>query len=281
MTKTLSRNLVIALAVLVISIASPSRSTAAEEQSAEQSSTEPNSAQQGSVQQSSAQPGSSQPSAEQNNPPSASQELIKESREAAGEEPEEENASLKHARPVRWLARKIEWSVHGTHLLLSILNFAIIALATIWALSKFLPGIFRERNSAIRHALDEARAASADANRRLSEIENRLRELDSEIGRMQASAEKEASAEEERIKRATEEDVRKIVTAAEQEIVAAAKQARRELAAHTASLAISLARNQIRVDPNTDQVLVRTFASGLGLHPELRDDNHHGGKDGR
>jgi len=51
--------------------------------------------------------------------------------------------------------------------------------------------------------------------------------------------------------------------AAEQEIATAAKQARRELSAHTAGLAIALARQQINVDANTDQVLVRTFASKL------------------
>ena len=68
--------------------------------------------------------------------------------------------------------------------------------------------------------------------------------------------------------------------AAEQEIAAAAKQARRELSTHTAGLAIALARQQIHVDSNTDQVLVRTFASGL-VASFWYDDDNHGGKDGR
>jgi F-type H+-transporting ATPase subunit b len=74
-----------------------------------------------------------------------------------------------------------------------------------------------------------------------------------------------------------------VVLAAEQEIAAAAKQARRDLTTHTAGLAIALARQQINVDSNTDQVLVRTFASGLASHPSSReqDDGHDGGKDGR
>ena len=46
---------------------------------------------------------------------------------------------------------------------------------------------------------------------------------------MTANAEKEAAAEEARIKAAAEEDARKIVESAEQEIAAAAKLARREL----------------------------------------------------
>jgi F0F1-type ATP synthase membrane subunit b/b' len=77
-----------------------------------------------------------------------------------------------------------------------------------------------------------------------------------------------------------EEDVRKVVLAAEQEIATAAKQARRELSAHTASLAIALATQQIKVDSNTDQVLVRSFASTLasGLSS---DNDKNGGKGGK
>ncbi len=199
-------------------------------------------------------------------------ELVKETREAAGED-QEENVNLKHARPVRWLARKINWTVHGTHLLLSGINFAIIAAIIIWAGRKFLPGVFRYRSNSIQQALQQARAASQDANRRLADIENRLRQLDVEIGRMQSSAESEAAAEEARIQKAAEEDVRKVVQAAQQEIAAATKQARRELSNHTANLAIALASKQINVDANTDQVLVRTFAAKLA-------GNKNGGKDG-
>ena len=88
------------------------------------------------------------------------------------------------------------------------------------------------------------------------------------------SAEKEAAGEDARIKQATEEEIRKVVEAAELEIAAAAKQARRDLSTHTADLAIALARKQINVDSNTDQVLVRDFAAKLGKPSP-------GGKDGR
>jgi F-type H+-transporting ATPase subunit b len=111
--------------------------------------------------------------------------------------------------------------------------------------------------------MQEARKASEEANRRLAEIETRLSRLDAEIGNMRAVAEKEAVAEEARIKAAAEEDARKIVESAEQEITAAAKAARRELTAFAASLAVSLAAKQIKVDTATDQALVREFAKEL------------------
>jgi F-type H+-transporting ATPase subunit b len=205
-------------------------------------------------------------------------QLAEETREATGAE-EEEHADLKHAAPIRWLARKTGLSVHGAHLLLIWLNFAIIVVIVFWAVRKFVPGVLRNRSASIQRALEEARAASQDASRRLADIENRLRQLDVEIGRMQATAEKEGDAEDVRIQQAAEEDMRKVVVAAEQEIATAAKLARRELSTHTANLAIALARQQINVDSNTDQVLVRTFAAKLAAPASRKDDD--GGKDGR
>ena len=234
------------------------------------------------AQQPSAAPPSQQTSAappKQANQPAPDQqtvsgELAHETRESAGED-QEENVNLKHAPPVRWLARKTGLSVHQAHLVASCINFAIIVVGLFWVVRKFVPTIFRNRGASIQQSLEEARAASQDANHRLADIENRLRQLDVEIGRMQATAETEANAEEIRIHKAAEEDMRKVVLAAEQEIAAAAKQARRELTTHTANLAIALARKQINVDSNTDQVLVRTFAS------KLASNNDDGGKDGR
>jgi len=197
-------------------------------------------------------------------------ELAKEEREATGAD-EEENVNLKYSSMVQKLGKLIGLNVHQAHLLAMILNFALIVFVVVWFGRKAVPGMLRKRNQSIQSALDEARAASQEANRRLAEIENRLRQLDVEIGQIQANAEKEAEAEEARIKNAAEEDIRKVVEATKQEIAAAAKQARRELTAHTADLAIALAGKQISVDANTDQVLVRNFAARL---------SPGGGKDG-
>jgi F-type H+-transporting ATPase subunit b len=133
-----------------------------------------------------------------------------------------------------------------------------------WAGRKYLPGMFRNRTASIQTAMEEARKASEDANRRLSEIESRLSRLDGEIAAMTANAEKDVAAEEARIKAAAEADAHKIVESAEQEIAAAAKAARRDLTTYAADLAISLAKKQIHVDAGTDSSLVRSFADRLG-----------------
>jgi len=204
---------------------------------------------------------SSEPEKDSPEDKSPGSELASETREATGEE--EENQNLKHSAAIRYLAKRTGMTVHQAHLVTVGLNFLIIAFLIYWYGRKFVPAALRSRTESIQRALEEARAASQDANRRLSEIEARLSKLDTEIASMQAQSEKEAEAEEVRIKQAAEEDIRKVVQAAEQEIAAAAKQARRELMQHTADLAVALARKQIQVDSATDQALVRNFAGKL------------------
>ena len=106
--------------------------------------------------------------------------------------------------------------------------------------------------------------ASAEAARRLGEIEARLARLDSEVSGIKTAAEREAAAEEERIRAAAEDDKRKVVDAAEAEIAAIARTARHELKNFAASLAVDIATRKIKVDDNTDQALVREFAGHLG-----------------
>lgn len=115
--------------------------------------------------------------------------LAEETREAEGEEPEE-NANLKHSSMVQKLANVTGLSVHGAHLLALGINFAIIVGLLVWAIRKSVPGVMRSRNESIQKALEEARTASQEAGRRLADIENRLRQMDVEIGRMQASRRK-------------------------------------------------------------------------------------------
>jgi F-type H+-transporting ATPase subunit b len=200
-------------------------------------------------------------------------QLVEMSREAAGEAAnsndnakeadKDETAEFKQSPAVQWLAKITGLKVRQAYWLGVLLNFGVLALTIIWFSAKGLPKMFRNRTASIQQAMAEARKTSDDARRRLADIEARLMRLDGEIMKMQTAAEQEAAQEEERIKAATAEDVRKVVESAEQEIAAAAKAARRELTRHAADLAISLAEKQINVDPATDQQLVRGFADQL------------------
>jgi len=201
-------------------------------------------------------------------------QLARESREAAGEETGE-NDELKKSPAVQFVARLTGMSLQHAYWLCMLLNFVLIAAAILWLSRLHLPGLFRSRTESIQSAIKEARKAADDANRRLADIESRLAKLDSEIASMQSTAEKEAGAEEARIRAAAEQDRRKIVDGAQQEIAAAAKAARRELKSYAADLAVALAQRQIQVDHTTDQALVRSFAERLG------DKSNGTGKDDR
>jgi len=197
---------------------------------------------------------------------SLNRQLIQQTREAAGEE--DDQSKFKHSGAVQFIAKITGLSTEEASGLCFLLNFAIVAVAIVWFMKKNLPGVFRKRTASIQKAMEEARKASEDARRRLSEIEARLSRLDIEISEIRAVADKDAAAEEQRIKAAAEEDARKIVESVEQEIAAAAKAARRELTAYAADLAVSLARKQIHVDATTDQALVRNFAQQLSSQSE-------------
>jgi F-type H+-transporting ATPase subunit b len=161
---------------------------------------------------------------------------------------------FKHSSSVQLLARITGLSLEGAYWLAVILNFVIIAGLIVWASKKNLPAMFRNRTASIQKSLEEARKASEDANRRLSDVESRLSRLGDEINQMRATSEKEAAAD---------EDARRIIESAGQEITAATRAARRELTAHAADLAVTLASKQIHVDTATDQALVRRFAQQI------------------
>ena len=185
----------------------------------------------------------------------------------------DETEQFKHSSSVKWLARHTGLSQDGAYWLAVIINFAVVVGFIFWASKKTLPGMFRNRTASIQKQIAEARQASEDANRRLTDIESRLGRLDQEISQMKATAEQEAVAEEARIKAAAEEDARRIVASAEQEIAAAAKAARRELTAYAADLSVTLAAKQIKVDAPTDQALLRRFIKQLpnGDAPEKKN----------
>ena len=144
------------------------------------------------------------------------------------------------------------------------LNFIGIVAFFWFILKSNLPKAFRERTAAIQKGIREAQAASADASRRLTDIESRLSKMDAEVAEIRQSAEHESAAEEERIREAAEHDKQRIIEGAQAEIEAMTRNAQRELKGYAASLAVDLAAREIRVDDSTDHGLVREFVDQLG-----------------
>jgi len=192
------------------------------------------------------------------------QALAERSNEAAGkEEKGDEEEKLKESASVRWIAAKTGMSPHTAYLVFVWFNFLVIAAVMGKYLIKYLPGMFRNRNASIKQSMEDARKASDDANRRLSDIESKLSRLDVDIAGIRAEAEAVNKAEEARLQTSIEDERKKIVTSAQQEIDAAATQARRELKIYAADLAVSLAEKKINLDEATDKALVRSFVEQM------------------
>ena len=130
-------------------------------------------------------------------------------------------------------------------------------------LVKTLPKTLRDRSQAIQKDLVDARAATEQASARLNSVEERLAKLDGQIAEMRAQADKDAAAEELRMRAAVEDEKVRIVAAAEQEIVSATMLAQRSLQKFAAELAIEQAARKLVVSAETDRLLVQDFARRL------------------
>lgn len=182
-------------------------------------------------------------------------------KEVAQEEEKGENA-YRHSKLVKAAARAMHMSVESTARTFEIINIAIVVVALGIPLVRMVPRILRNRSEKLSNDIESARKETADANSRLSAVEEKLKHLDEEIAKYRAQIESEMHQDEARIKVALEEETARIVTSAEQEIGVAAAQARRGLRNFAAGLAIEQASQQLNVTPETDRALIGEFVSG-------------------
>jgi F-type H+-transporting ATPase subunit b len=149
------------------------------------------------------------------------------------------------------------------------INFAIVAALIVWVFGKKLPSVFRQRAEAVSSAITSATSAKAAADAQLRDAENRLTNLQKEVAELRASAEKEATAEVERVRAATLSDAQKIAAAAKAEIEAAERAARLELKALAANLAVDGAESLLtkQLTPKAQESLISNFVKSLEGRP--------------
>jgi F-type H+-transporting ATPase subunit b len=181
----------------------------------------------------------------------------------AVQEEKKEVDVYRHASIVQAVGRKFGMDPETTAKVFEAINFLIILLAIVIPVMRILPRVLRKRTETLNHDIETARAATADANARLSAVEAKLAGLDSEIQKFRKQIEQESLEDEKRIKATIEEESARIVAAAEQEITQATAQARRELRHLAADLAIEQAEKQLVLTPEVDQALIDEFISGV------------------
>jgi F-type H+-transporting ATPase subunit b len=182
----------------------------------------------------------------------------------AHKEEAEQEHELLHAPAVQSLARMLHLNLDTTIFLLLGINFAIIFFAVAIPLARIMPKIIRKRSQTLSQDLETARAATADAQSRLSAVEAKLAGLGEEMQKFRNQVEQDSLEDEKRIKAALSEESARIVAAAEQEIGVAAAQIRRGLRDFAANLAIEQATKQLKMTPETDRALIAEFVAGVG-----------------
>jgi len=149
------------------------------------------------------------------------------------------------------------------------INFAIVAGVIVWVFGKLLPPVFRKKAEAVGLAITNATNAKAAAEAQLREAETRLANLEKEVAELRAHSEKEAAAEMERLRTATQSDAEKIAAAAKAEIAATERAARLELKALAANLAVDGAESLLakQLNPKTQESLISNFVKSLEGRP--------------
>jgi len=144
-------------------------------------------------------------------------------------------------------------------------NFAILASALGYFISKKGGPWFASRSQSIRRGIADAEEIRAKAEASAAEVDRRLASLETEIEKLRANARREQAAEAERIRQQNAADLSRIQEHATREIDSAAKGARLELKRYAAQLAVDLAEQKIRrqMTPQLQSTLVENFARDL------------------
>lgn len=188
----------------------------------------------------------------------------------------ETNAELeafRHSTAVKKIARMTGVDTESAAKILEDLNSAIMIGLILWLVFRFIPNMYRKRSETLDKQMLDAALATSRANERLAVVEERLSKLDVEIETIRQQNEHDSAEDERRIHESLEAEKQRLMTSVDQEIEAAGANARRELKQYAASLAIDRAASEIRLTPEQDRLLVRSFGSNLpsGTHKEERN----------
>jgi len=164
-------------------------------------------------------------------------------------------------------ATPAEQSLAGT--IFKWIHFLIVLVLAYWVFAKLLPPSVRHNADRISAAISKATAAKAEAERQLKEAAEKLTRLEQEVQQFREQAKKDAAAEWDRLRHATQADIEKVSVAANAEIEAAERAARVELKALAAKLAVDSAESLIvgRLTPALQESMISNFVHRLQERP--------------
>jgi F0F1-type ATP synthase membrane subunit b/b' len=169
------------------------------------------------------------------------------------------------ASPPANAAESNESPANSHELILETINFILLVGVLVYLYRKHGRAFFNERSEAIHKSLDESRQALERAQARLAEAEKKLDGLQDEVRALKERAEKEIVVEQERMRKAADDEVRRIEEFAKSRIQAATNAAKLELKDFVVEQALDQARGMIRqtMDEQNRERLVSFFLDDL------------------
>lgn len=158
---------------------------------------------------------------------------------------------------------------HGSALLEYLgktVNFILLFGLLAFLLARPIRAFLAARAAQAKAEMEEAESSRREAEQKLADIGERLRRLDEEVSRLKGKGEAEGRAEAERILARARGEAEKLWAFARQEISHQVEDARRELRAYAAGLAVSLARSRIekRLTAEVHARLIDASISDIG-----------------
>lgn len=146
------------------------------------------------------------------------------------------------------------------------LNLAVFVAILVYLLKKPVSQAFKEKREAIRADLIKAEEDKKNALSRLTEIEGRLAQLETEKANIIKRAQEEAAAEKDRISEQTRLDVERLRQQTESELARLGHQVKSELRRFSAEESIRLATEKLRVqvDAKNDARLIKAGIQEIG-----------------
>jgi F-type H+-transporting ATPase subunit b len=168
--------------------------------------------------------------------------------------------------PVLLRAAEEHGADHGSsELTYKWINFAILAVALLYLMAKFLFPALKARSNAIHQDLSESAVAVEKANARVAQLTAKLNQFDGELSEMRAKAMAEREIEGQRIAAQTAGLLDKVAAQRETEIQNLTQAAQGQLRQFTVEKAIELAQSRLaaQTDPATQSALVAAFLNDL------------------
>jgi F-type H+-transporting ATPase subunit b len=131
-------------------------------------------------------------------------------------------------------------------LIWKILNFVIFAGGIGYAIVKFAPSFFNARSADIQKAIKDATGLKMNADLRYSEIDRKMANLASEVGKLRAESQAEMRREHERMSAQTQEEIAYIQKSALSQIDALRTEGAVTLRVHATQQALAIAEARLR-----------------------------------